>query len=39
LESAGLKQDTVLIGVGDHLELWDAQRWQKYSQTHAAEIE
>jgi MraZ protein len=33
LESAGLKQDAVLIGVGDHLELWDTQRWHKYSQT------
>jgi MraZ protein len=32
-DSAGLKQDAVLIGVGDHLELWDAQRWQKVSQT------
>lgn len=31
-DSAGLKQDAVLIGVGDHLELWDAQRWQKVSQ-------
>ena len=31
--SAGLKQDAVLIGVGDHLELWDAQHWQKVSQT------
>jgi MraZ protein len=32
-EAAGVKQDAVLIGVGDHLELWDAQRWQKVSQT------
>ena len=39
LESAGVKLDAVLIGVGDHLELWDAQRWQKYSQTQGAETE
>jgi MraZ protein len=30
---AGLQRDAVLLGVGDHLELWDAQRWQQYSQT------
>jgi MraZ protein len=30
---AGLQQDAVLLGVGDHLELWDAQRWQQYTQT------
>ncbi len=27
---AGLGHDVVLIGVRDHLELWDAQRWQQY---------
>jgi MraZ protein len=27
---AGLHQEAVLIGVGDHLELWDTQRWQEY---------
>ena len=37
VESVGLKQDALLIGVGDHFELWDAQRWQKYSQTPGAE--
>ncbi len=29
---AGLHQDVVLIGVGDHLEAWDAGRWQQYRQ-------
>jgi MraZ protein len=29
---ADLKQEVVLIGVGDHVEVWDAQRWQKYCQ-------
>lgn len=27
---AGLQHEVVLIGVRDHLELWDAQRWQQY---------
>ena len=27
---AGLHKDVVLIGVRDHLELWDAERWQQY---------
>jgi MraZ protein len=27
---AGLRQDAVLLGVGDHLELWDAERWLQY---------
>jgi MraZ protein len=39
LESVGLKQDAVLIGVGDHLELWDAQRWHKYSQTQMPSVD
>jgi MraZ protein len=27
---AGLQHEVVLIGVRDHLELWDAERWQQY---------
>jgi MraZ protein len=27
---ADLKHEVVLIGVRDHLELWDAERWQEY---------
>src|SRR5947207_5542203 len=27
---AGLEHEVVLIGVRDHLELWDARRWQQY---------
>ncbi len=27
---AGLKHEVVLLGVRDHLELWDAERWQQY---------
>jgi len=30
VQFAGLKHEVVLIGVRDHLELWDAQRWQQY---------
>jgi MraZ protein len=27
---AGLSKEAVLIGVQDHLELWDRQRWEQY---------
>jgi MraZ protein len=30
LPFAGLQHEVVLIGVRDHLELWDAGRWQQY---------
>jgi MraZ protein len=30
LQFAGLAQEVVMIGVRDHLELWDAQRWHNY---------
>jgi MraZ protein len=30
LEYAGIKNEVVLIGVRDHLELWDTGRWQQY---------
>ncbi len=30
VQFAGLQHDLVLIGVRDHLELWDQQRWQDY---------
>lgn len=29
-QSAGLVKDAVLLGVQDHLELWDRQRWDTY---------
>jgi MraZ protein len=29
-ELAGLSKEAVLLGVQDHLELWDAGRWQEY---------
>ena len=30
LQFAGLRHDVVMIGVRDHLELWDAERWRDY---------
>jgi MraZ protein len=27
---AGLRHDVVILGVRDHLEIWDAGRWQEY---------
>lgn len=30
LQLGGLGNEVVLIGVDDHLELWDATRWQQY---------
>jgi MraZ protein len=35
LDFAGLKHEVVLIGVQDHLELWDAERWQQYMRQNA----
>jgi MraZ protein len=32
---AGLGHDVALIGVRDHLELWDAARWNQYRDQHA----
>ena len=36
---AGLQKEVVLIGVRDHLELWDAGRWQAYVDTNAARFD
>lgn len=30
VQFAALQHEVVLIGVRDHLELWDAQKWQQY---------
>jgi MraZ protein len=37
VQYAGLQQEVVLLGVGDHLEVWDARRWQEYLQKRAPE--
>jgi MraZ protein len=34
VQFAGLRHEVVLIGVRDHLELWDAERWQQYLAHH-----
>lgn len=39
LDLAGLKHEVVLIGVRDHLELWNAERWQKYNQENASRFD
>jgi MraZ protein len=36
---AGLQHEAVLIGVLDHLELWDAQRWQQYYDQNASRFD
>jgi MraZ protein len=36
---AGLQKEVVLIGVRDHLELWDSTRWQVYVNDHAARFD
>jgi MraZ protein len=35
VQFAGFERSVVLVGVGDHFEIWDAQRWQHYLQKHA----
>jgi MraZ protein len=35
VQFAGLQHEVVLIGVRDHLEVWDAQRWQQYLASNA----
>lgn len=30
LDYAGLKNNATIIGVGDHFEIWEPQRWEKY---------
>ena len=29
-EFAGIKEKLVVIGVGDHFEIWDRQKWEEY---------
>ena len=39
VQYAELKHETVLLGVRDHLELWDAERWQQYLTRQAPHFE
>jgi MraZ protein len=34
LKFAGLKQDIVLLGVNDHVEIWDQQQWEAFLAQH-----
>ncbi|MGH7140952.1 MAG: division/cell wall cluster transcriptional repressor MraZ [Pirellulales bacterium] len=34
-ELAGISKEAVLLGVQDHLELWDRGRWEAYLRSHA----
>ncbi len=36
---AGLEHEVVLLGVRDHLELWNAQRWQSYMTEHGPKFD
>jgi MraZ protein len=35
VQLGGLRHEVVLVGVRDHLELWDAECWQQYLAQHA----
>lgn len=37
IDYAGLSGELILVGVEDHFELWDAQRWQAYSMEKSVE--
>jgi MraZ protein len=39
VEYAALKHDVVLLGVRDHVELWDAASWQQYLRGHRPRFE
>lgn len=35
---AGLTKDTVIVGVGNHAEIWDAAKWQQYNEESAEDV-
>jgi MraZ protein len=39
VQFAGLEHEVVLLGVRDHLELWNAQRYQAYYEKHSPEFD
>jgi MraZ protein len=39
LQFAALTHDVIMIGVRDHLELWDAERWQNYLAQNASRFD
>jgi MraZ protein len=38
LAHAGIEKEVVVVGVGDHLEVWGAERWRSVQQALDAEI-
>lgn len=36
---AGLKQEVMLLGVHDHVEIWDQGAWESFLATHGAEFD
>ncbi len=38
LAHAGIAKEVVVVGVGDHLEVWSAERWQRQQEALDAEI-
>ncbi len=38
-QTAGISGEAVLLGVQDHLELWDQTRWQTYLQSRATQYD
>ncbi len=39
MEFAGIEQEVVLLGVHDHIEIWDRIRWGDFLQQHSAEFD
>jgi MraZ protein len=39
VQFAGLEHEVVLLGVRDHLELWDARRWNEYLAAHGPQFD
>ena len=39
LANAGIEKEVVVVGVGDHLEVWGRERWQQEQEALDAEIE
>jgi MraZ protein len=39
VQFAGLEHDVILLGVRDHLEVWDAARWQAYLTEHGPKFD
>lgn len=38
LEHAGIDRDVVVVGVGDHLQVWNRERWEEYNAQLAASM-